>query len=267
MGSHRKPKGRPEAEYQHSKVLSQAGIERPWTRRYPAITVAALAGTVVGAPGGVAAAMALSAPAEVPAAQSPVVVTATPQPVAALPSVPSPTASAKASASPTATAKPTKTAPPSPYAHTTLSQLEPVALYGSQTTFTASTAQWENARTIVKVTEQRGMPLYAAVIATATAIQESQLHNLTVATDADSLGLFQQRPSQGWGTAAQLTDPYYATNAFLAALNVYAAHYMTIPLWESAQAVQRSGFPTAYAQWESQAAHMVLAIVNGTAPA
>jgi hypothetical protein len=160
----------------------------------------------------------------------------------------------------------TATVPVNPYAHTTLSELEPTALYGQQTTFMPAAAQWQNARVIVKVAEQRGMPLYAAVIATATAMQESQLTNLTNATNADSLGLFQQRPSQGWGTAAQITDPYYATNAFLAALEVYAPHYMTMYLWESAQAVQRSNFPTAYAQWESAAAQMVLAIVNGTAP-
>jgi len=144
--------------------------------------------------------------------------------------------------------------------------LEPTALYGQQTAFMPDATQWQNARIIVKVAEQRGMPLYAAVVAAATAMQESQLTNLTTATNADSLGLFQQRPSQGWGTAAQITDPYYATNAFLAALDVYAPPYVTMYLWESAQAVQRSGFPTAYAQWESSAAQMVLAIVNGTAP-
>lgn len=108
------------------------------------------------------------------------------------------------------------------------------------------------------------MPLYAAVIATATAMQESSLVNLTRATDHDSLGLFQQRPSMGWGTPAQLTDPTYATNAFLAALMTYAPHYLSQSLWASAQAVQRSGFPTAYAQWEAQAARMVHAIVTGS---
>jgi hypothetical protein len=173
--------------------------------------------------------------------------------------------SPSASPTPTPTAKPTPTAPPNPYAHTTLAQLEPTGLYGAQNRFTATASQWANAKIIVKVAEERKMPLYAAVIAVATATQESQLTNLTVATNADSLGLFQQRPSAGWGTAAQLTNPYYASNAFLAALDVYAPHYMTLSLWESAQAVQRSGFPTAYAQWQSQAAHMVMAIVNGTA--
>ncbi|MBS2965752.1 hypothetical protein KGA66_22055 [Actinocrinis puniceicyclus] len=265
MGSHSKPKGR--EDYQHSKALTRAGTEQPWTRRYPAITLAALAGTVVGAPGGVAAAMAFSGSASDAVSEGTSVVAAAPAMplaplMAAAPASPSPSASASAKPSP----KATKTAPPSPYAHTTLAQLEPTSIYGAQSTFTPSATQWANARAIVKVAEQRKMPLYAAVVATATAIQESQLINLTEATNADSLGLFQQRPSQGWGTAAQITDPYYATNAFLAALDVYAPHYMTIYLWQAAQAVQRSGFPTAYAQWETQAARMVLAIVNGTAP-
>ncbi|HEU5332032.1 MAG TPA: hypothetical protein VFU73_04700 [Actinocrinis sp.] len=147
-----------------------------------------------------------------------------------------------------------------------MASLEPTGLYGTQQYFTPNAAQWANAKTIVQVTEQRGMPLYAAVIATATAMQESSLTNLTTATNLDSLGLFQQRPSQGWGTAAQITDPAYATNAFLSALEVYAPNYQNQSLWESAQAVQRSGFPQAYAQWEDQAAKMVLAIANGTAP-
>jgi hypothetical protein len=289
VGSHRKPKGRDDG-YEHSRVLTQAAIAsattsatattRPWTRRYPAITAAALAGTMVGGPGGVAAAMAFSVTNAPASTDTHVTVTTTPGTVLA--GIPAPSASpsisASASASPTASAaksakpspKPsataTATAPANPYAHTTLTELEPTALYGAQTPFTADTAQWQNARIIVKVAEQRKMPLYAAVIATATAMQESQLTNLTTATNADSLGLFQQRPSQGWGTAAQITDPYYSTNAFLAALDVYAPHYMTIYLWQSAQAVQRSNFPTAYAQWESPAAQMVLAIVNGTAP-
>ena len=287
MGSHRKPKG-PVDGYEHSRVLTQATTERPWTRRYPAITAAALAGTMVGGPGGVAAAMAFSGTTASSSADTHVSVTATPSP--ALATLPTPSASASTSASaspsaspttsaaksakpspkptptPTPTATATATAPANPYAHTTLAELEPTALYGAQTPFSPSATQWQNARIIVKVAEQRGMPLYAAVVATATAMQESQLTNLTTATNADSLGLFQQRPSQGWGTASQLTDPYYATNAFLAALEVYAPHYMTIYLWQSAQAVQRSNFPTAYAQWESGAAQMVLAIVNGTAP-
>jgi hypothetical protein len=171
------------------------------------------------------------------------------------------TASASASASASAGA-----ASASPYASVSWGALEPVAFYGTQNTFTPSSDQWENARTIVQVAEQRGMPLYAAVVAVATSIQESRLINLTNATNADSLGLFQQRPSQGWGTTDQLTTPSYAANAFLAALQEDAPDYQSIYLWEAAQDVQRSGFPTAYAQWQSQATTMVYDIVNGQAP-
>jgi hypothetical protein len=135
----------------------------------------------------------------------------------------------------------------------------------SDGTVTLDPVQAADAATISAVGVARGLPHYAVTIALATAMQESKLYNLP-GGDRDSVGLFQQRPSQGWGTAAQITDPYFSTNSFLAALSFYAPNYMTTYLWESAQAVQRSGFPTAYAQWESQAAHMVLAIVNGTAP-
>src|SRR5437016_4884522 len=69
------------------------------------------------------------------------------------------------------------------------------------------------ARTIVDTVKGHGLARRAAVIAVTTAITESTLHNYTQADDHDSLGLFQQRPSQGWGTPAQLTDPIYATNA------------------------------------------------------
>jgi len=255
VGAHSKSRHR--AADAPSGVLTRAVEAQPWTHRYPAITIAALAGTIVGAPGGVAAAMAVTGVGAVAAAPSHARAVVAAAPVIA---PPSPTASA------TPTPTPTPTAPPNPYAHTTLAQLEPTGVYGTQSHFTATASQWANAKTIVKVAEQRKMPLYAAVIAVATATQESRLQNLTVATNADSLGLFQQRPSAGWGTAAQLTDPYYASNAFLSALDVYAPHYMSLSLWQAAQAVQRSAFPTAYAQWQSQAAHMVMAIVNGTAP-
>ena len=255
VGAHSKSRHRAAGE--PSRILTRAVEAQPWTRRYPAITLAALAGTVVGAPGGVAAAMAVTGIGPAAAASSHAI-------VAAAPVVAPPPPAVSASAAPTPA--PTPTTPPNPYAHTTLAQLEPTGVYGTQMHFTATASQWANAKTIVKVAEQRKMPLYAAVIAIATATQESRLQNLTVATNADSLGLFQQRPSAGWGTAAQLTDPSYASNAFLSALDVYAPHYMSLSLWQAAQAVQRSAFPTAYAQWQSQAACMVMAIVNGTAP-
>ena len=144
-----------------------------------------------------------------------------------------------------------------PYQGSTESQLEPTGTDGGQEYFTPDPDQWDNARDITAVAEQRGMPVYAAVIAVATAIQESTLQNLTVAVDHDSLGLFQQRPSMGWGSSSELTDPSYAANAFLSAMQEEAPDYQQMSLWEAAQDTQRSGFPTAYAKWENQAAQMV----------
>src|SRR6202011_4574777 len=114
-----------------------------------------------------------------------------------------------ASTSPSPTVAPTST---DPYKNVTLAGLEPTGLYGGQQYFSPNSAQWENAKTIVAVAKQRGLSPYAAVIAIATAMQESSLTNLTSASTYDSLGLFQQRPSMGWGTAAQVTDPAYASN-------------------------------------------------------
>jgi hypothetical protein len=107
--------------------------------------------------------------------------------------------------------------------------------------------QVANAATIAKVGRDRGLPERAIVIALATAQQESRLRNLNYG-DRDSLGLFQQRPSSGWGTPEQVQDPVYAAGKFY-------DHLVAIPGWDSgrltdvAQAVQRSGFPEAYQQW------------------
>ena len=111
--------------------------------------------------------------------------------------------------------------------------------------------QADNAALIVGISVQRGLPAHAATIAIATAVQESKLVNVTHG-DRDSLGLFQQRPSQGWGTAAQVVDPVHATNAFYDAL-IAVPGYETMPVTAAAQAVQRSAFPEAYAQHEPQA--------------
>jgi hypothetical protein len=111
-----------------------------------------------------------------------------------------------------------------------------------------STEQAENASIIAAVAERRGLPARAISIAIATAYQESKLENVE-GGDRDSLGLFQQRPSQGWGTPKQIMDPYFATNAFYDAL-VKIDGYETMEITEAAQAVQRSAFPEAYADHE-----------------
>lgn len=124
--------------------------------------------------------------------------------------------------------------------------------------------QADNAALIAAISVQRGLPARAATIGIATAMQESKLVNVTHG-DRDSLGLFQQRPSQGWGTAAQVVDPVHATNAFYDAL-VKVPGYETMAITAAAQAVQRSAFPEAYAQHEAQARAWASAL-TGWSPA
>ncbi|WP_258802755.1 hypothetical protein [Pseudarthrobacter sp. NS4] len=104
---------------------------------------------------------------------------------------------------------------------------------------------------ITAVAVQRGLPPRAASIALSTAMQESKLRNIAHGDQAgpDSRGLFQQRPSQGWGTEEQVMDPYYAANAFYDAL-VKVPGYESLEITDAAQRVQRSAFPSAYARHE-----------------
>ncbi len=107
-----------------------------------------------------------------------------------------------------------------------------------------SLEQSENAATIAAIGVRRGLPARAVSIALATAYQESKIENLDHG-DRDSLGVFQQRPSMGWGTPEQLQDVRYATNKFYDEL-VKVDGYETMRITEAAQLVQRSGFPEAY---------------------
>jgi hypothetical protein len=125
-----------------------------------------------------------------------------------------------------------------------------------------SIEQAENASTIAAVAERRGLPARAISIAIATAFQESKLQNLE-GGDRDSIGLFQQRPSQGWGSPQQLNDPYYAANAFYDAL-VEVDGYEEMPITEAAQAVQRSAFPNAYADHEADGRAVASALAGYT---
>jgi len=111
---------------------------------------------------------------------------------------------------------------------------------------------------IIQVGRSMGVPDYGIVIALATAAQESTLRNLDWG-DRDSVGLFQQRPSQGWGTVEQLTDPWESSRRFYGGPGVPTRGLLDIPGWQSmpltvaAQAVQISAYPDAYAKWESSA--------------
>jgi hypothetical protein len=104
--------------------------------------------------------------------------------------------------------------------------------------------QAANAALIAAIATRRGLPARAASIALATAYQESKIRNLTHG-DRDSIGIFQQRPSQGWGTAKQISDEYYTINTFYDALQKIDG-YQSMRITEAAQKVQRSGYPEAY---------------------
>jgi len=122
--------------------------------------------------------------------------------------------------------------------------------------------QAENAALITAISVERGMPARAASIALATAYQESKLYNIDYG-DRDSVGLFQQRPSQGWGSVEQLTDPVYATNAFYDALQRVDG-YDSMEITVAAQEVQRSGFPEAYADHEQDGRTLASALTGNS---
>lgn len=131
----------------------------------------------------------------------------------------------------------------------------------------AAIGQWDttqvgNAATIISVGVSRRLPARAWVIAVATAMQESSLRNLS-GGDRDSVGLFQQRPSQGWGSVEQLTDPVQTAGKFYDKL-LTVANWQTLPLTEAAQAVQISATPEAYAQWEPDAVTVVQTLTGLT---
>jgi murein DD-endopeptidase MepM/ murein hydrolase activator NlpD len=121
------------------------------------------------------------------------------------------------------------------------------------------TEQRHHAHVVVTVGVRNGIPVRGQIIAVATALQESRLRNLGrlgANNDHDSLGLFQQRPSQGWGTAAQIMNPAYAAGAFYRTL-VTIPRWQTMPITVAAQRVQRSAYPDAYAKWERDATILV----------
>lgn len=120
-----------------------------------------------------------------------------------------------------------------------------------------------NAATITAVGTARDLPERAVTIALATALQESTLRNIDYG-DRDSLGLFQQRPSQGWGTPEEIMDPSYAADKFYEHLEEVPG-YTRLPLTVAAQRVQRSGFPQAYAKHEPDAALLAAALTGRTA--
>jgi hypothetical protein len=146
-------------------------------------------------------------------------------------------------------------------------ELHPVAVTADQQTFTPTAEQMSNAKAIVNAGKALNLPPRAWTIAIATSLQETGLKNLGdlgANNDHDSLGLFQQRPSSGWGTPDQVMDPTYAATAFYKGL-VQVPGWQSIPLTDAAQAVQVSAFPDHYAKHEVEAGDIIDGLY-GTGP-
>jgi hypothetical protein len=147
-------------------------------------------------------------------------------------------------------------APPSP-APQTACTVTSTATDGS---YSITPTQAQNAAIIAAVALRMGLPDHAVTVALATSLQESQLLNLPYG-DQDSLGLFQQRPSQGWGTSTQVMDPNYAASAFYDHL-AQLSGWQTMPVTEAAQLVQHSATPDAYATWDTEARSLARALTG-----
>jgi hypothetical protein len=144
--------------------------------------------------------------------------------------------------------------------HSTPQQAEGCTVTATTGYYSLDLAQAANAAVIAAVGSRAGLADHAVSIALATALQESKLHNVPYG-DRDSVGLFQQRPSQGWGPRTSLLDPHFAAAAFY-------AHLAKVPGWQTrsvadaAQAVQRSAAGSAYADWEPEARAIAQALTG-----
>jgi hypothetical protein len=125
---------------------------------------------------------------------------------------------------------------------------------------TLNPVQMANAATITAVGVRRNMPERGVIVALATALQESKLQDRE-SGDRDSVGLFQQRPSQGWGTTDKLQDPRYAADKFYTALKK-VKNWQTMRVTDAAQRVQRSAYPNAYQKWADEAAVLARALTG-----
>ena len=123
---------------------------------------------------------------------------------------------------------------------------------GDGQVITLAPSQAGIAATIAGVAQREALPPRAVTVAYAAALQESKLQNLTYG-DRDSVGIFQQRPSQGWGKPSQIENPVYATSRFFGALTKVPG-YQRLPVYRAAQAVERSADGEAYQQYQLLAA-------------
>jgi len=141
-----------------------------------------------------------------------------------------------------------------------LPQLGPECIVRADGEVALDLVQMANAATITAVGVRRKMPEQAVVIALATALQESKLENLDTG-DRDSVGLFQQRPSQGWGTPEKIQDPRYAAGKFYSALKRVKG-WQKMRVTDAAQKVQRSAYPNAYEKWADESAVLAKALTG-----
>jgi hypothetical protein len=141
-----------------------------------------------------------------------------------------------------------------------LPQLGPECIVRAEGEVALDLVQMANAATITAVGVRRKMPEQAIVVALATALQESKLENLDTG-DRDSVGLFQQRPSQGWGTPEKIQDPRYAASKFYSALKKVKG-YQKMRVTDAAQKVQRSAYPNAYEKWADESAVLARALTG-----
>ena len=141
-----------------------------------------------------------------------------------------------------------------------LPRLGPACTVRADGEVTLDSTQMANAATITAVGIRRKMPERAVVVALATALQESKLENIEHG-DRDSLGLFQQRPSQGWGTPEEIRDPRYAAGKFYAALKRVKG-WKDMRVTDAAQKVQRSAYPEAYEKWADESAVLARALTG-----
>jgi hypothetical protein len=139
----------------------------------------------------------------------------------------------------------------------------PCQVTATSATYGLDLEQARNATTIAAVGKRLGMPDHAVSVALATAFLESGLHNLAHG-DRDSVGLFQQRPSQGWGTPTQLLTPRYAAAAFYQGL-AKVPGWQTLAVTDAAQRVQRSALPHGYAQFEPEGRALAIATTGEAA--
>ena len=133
---------------------------------------------------------------------------------------------------------------------------------GPDEVYSMDPEQLLNASAIANVAMKRDLPARAVIVALATAQQESKLRNLDYG-DADSVGLFQQRPTQGWGTKAQILVPAYAAGKFFDAL-LKVPNWQDLPVTQAAYQVQHNAYPDAYKDWEPRATALTGALTGTT---